>query len=330
MIENNDTYKVSVRLMTYMHEQFIAKAMDGIMMQKTNFKIEVVVGDDFSEDETLHIIKSYKNTENIHIKILDRKKGDTYWNKRQRLGRLYNFINILENCTGNYIAILDGDDYWTDPFKLQKQVDFLEENSEYIVCSHNAKIIDENNTVLQEKKLSKLTNNREYSSLDLKKGAFLLTVAMVFKNSIKEFPKSFYTVKNADTFLISILGQHGKGMYLENIEPAMYRVHNGGVWSTLDQNKKWLYNFNSYNTIKRYYRQREDFITTKELDVKLKWINKKLFKTIHLETSLKDYLKITYYYVIYNKVLQSYSKTKTSAKTLLKYLYKKITYKSNG
>jgi glycosyltransferase involved in cell wall biosynthesis len=75
---NNDNYMLSIRLMTYMHASFIKDAMDGIMMQKTDFNLEVVVGDDFSTDGTLDIIKTYSDTEKIHIKILERKKGDDY------------------------------------------------------------------------------------------------------------------------------------------------------------------------------------------------------------------------------------------------------------
>lgn len=129
-------YKVSVRLMTYNHAAYICQAMEGILMQKTNFLVEVVVGDDFSTDNTLQKISLYKNTDNIHIKILERKIGDDYWRKRQEFGRLYNFINILDNCSGEFIALLDGDDYWTDPLKLQKQVDALDANSNIDICSH--------------------------------------------------------------------------------------------------------------------------------------------------------------------------------------------------
>ena len=147
---------VSVRLMTYNHEDFIADAMDGIMMQKTNFDVEVVVGDDFSTDNTLNIIRSYKDSKNIKIRILERKKGDEYWHKRQEKGRLYNFINILENCKGKYIALLDGDDYWTDPLKLQRQVDYLELNRKYVLSYTNCDIYLE-----KENTLNKNTNNYE-------------------------------------------------------------------------------------------------------------------------------------------------------------------------
>src|SRR5690554_2259973 len=143
---NKDNAKrpvVSVRLMTYNHEKFIHQAMESILSQKVDFPVEVVVGDDFSTDNTLSIIRKFKSTKSIHIHILERAKGDEYWKKRQAQGRIYNFINILENCKGKYIALLDGDDYWTDPLKLQKQVDFLEAHSDFVGVFHNTGFIDE-------------------------------------------------------------------------------------------------------------------------------------------------------------------------------------------
>ena len=127
---------LSIRLMTYNHEDFIEEALKGIDAQITDFNFEVVIGDDFSTDNNLNIINNYKFTnKNITVNILNRKIGDEYWIKRQKLGRFYNIVNILQNCKGRYIALLDGDDYWTDPYKLQKQVDFLESNKDYFFVS---------------------------------------------------------------------------------------------------------------------------------------------------------------------------------------------------
>src|SRR5690606_24880582 len=122
---------VSIRLMTYNHAPFIQHAMDSIFMQEFPFEVEVVVGDDFSTDNTLQIIQNYSNTDKVKITILHREVGDHYWTRRQELGRLHNFSDILRNCRGKYIALLDGDDYWTDSHKLLRQVDFLEKNPDY-------------------------------------------------------------------------------------------------------------------------------------------------------------------------------------------------------
>ena len=127
---------ISIRLMCFNQEKYIRQAMDGIFMQKVDFLVEIVVGDDFSSDTTLDIIKSYRETEFIKINILRRKIGGEYWKIRQERGRLYNYLDILRNCNGKYIALLDGDDFWIDPFKLKKQVDFLERNEEFDIVSH--------------------------------------------------------------------------------------------------------------------------------------------------------------------------------------------------
>ena len=85
---------VSIRLMTFNHAAFIKDAMDGVMMQQTTFPVEVVLGDDFSQDNTLDIIRSYKDADKIKIRVLERKIGDDYWQRRQEKGRLFNFSNI--------------------------------------------------------------------------------------------------------------------------------------------------------------------------------------------------------------------------------------------
>jgi glycosyltransferase involved in cell wall biosynthesis len=122
--------------MCYNQEKYIKECLDSIFMQKVNFPVEVVVGDDFSSDRTLDIIRSYKDTDYIKLNILERVKGDTYWENRQTRGRLYNYLDILRNCSGEYIALMDGDDFWKSPYKLAKQVDFLEKNPEYAMVSH--------------------------------------------------------------------------------------------------------------------------------------------------------------------------------------------------
>ena len=184
----NYPYLLSVRLMVFNHESYIREAIEGILKQKTTFPIEVVVGDDFSTDKSLEIIKQYQSTSTIHFKILDRKVGDSYWENRQKLGRLHNFYNILENCSGKYIALLDGDDFWTDSSKLQKQVDFLENNPDFAICFHNMKILNESNPSAIEFSNSKdqdsVTNILNLAS----KGNYIFTASVVYRKPKDGFP----------------------------------------------------------------------------------------------------------------------------------------------
>lgn len=249
MSNRSEEYTVSIRLMCYNQEKLIAKAMNGIMMQKTDFKVEVVVGDDFSTDNTLKIIRKIKNTETIHIKILERIVGDSYWEKRRELGRLYNFTNILDNCTGKYIALLDGDDYWTDPLKLQKQVDFLEENGDYVLCAHSVKYFyEENNSYGKDVHRSgdytikELTNNVPYQPL-----------SVLFRNKINlPFPNWFGEMSmNGDWAFFLFLLQFGKSYKMDEIM-GVYRIHSGGIWSGQPDNKNYLL-LDSLNILKNKF-----------------------------------------------------------------------------
>lgn len=110
---------VSVWMITYNHEKFIAQAIDSVIMQKTNFDYEIVIGEDCSTDRTREIVLEYKAKHPDKFKLLLQEKN---------VGMMQNFIVTLKTCNGKYIALLEGDDYWTDPLKLQKQVDFLQAN----------------------------------------------------------------------------------------------------------------------------------------------------------------------------------------------------------
>ena len=112
---------VSVCMIAYNQEAFIADAIEGVLMQKCDFPIELVIGEDFSPDLTRTICEEYAKNNNI-VTLLP---------SSENLGIMPNFSRTLDNCNGKYIAICEGDDYWTDPYKLQKQVDFLEANSDF-------------------------------------------------------------------------------------------------------------------------------------------------------------------------------------------------------
>ena len=124
--------KVSVCIITYNHARFIGQALESALMQKTNFDYEIVIGEDCSTDNTGLICKKYAEMYPDKIRLLQNDKN---------LGVIENFKRTLYACKGEYVALLEGDDYWTDELKLQKQVDFLESNRDYAIVFHNAEIL---------------------------------------------------------------------------------------------------------------------------------------------------------------------------------------------
>ena len=129
---------VSVIMITYGHEKYIAQAMDGVLMQQTRFPVELIIANDCSPDRTDFIVQKYIS-ENIKRDLI------RYFNHEKNLGMMPNFIFAVRKSKGKYIAMCEGDDYWTDPLKLQKQVDFLEKNTRYSMVCHDALVIDEIN-----------------------------------------------------------------------------------------------------------------------------------------------------------------------------------------
>lgn len=130
--------KVSVCMISFNHNKYIEKAIKSILMQKTDFNYEIVIGDDASTDGTQQIIYDLAN-EHPCIKPILRQKN---------LGITPNLLDTLSKCKGEYIAFLDGDDFWTDPHKLKKQVDFLDNNPDYVACYHATNFVDENDCTI--------------------------------------------------------------------------------------------------------------------------------------------------------------------------------------
>lgn len=238
-MSEKEPIQLSVRLMTYNHADYIEQALEGIDKQKTNFVFELLIGDDFSSDDNLEKIKAYKfQNSNLRVNILNRKKGDEYWVERQEKGRLFNFIDILNHCQGEFIALLDGDDYWTDESKLQQQFDFLKNNSDFAICFHPV-------SLLVDDKIDGVTNEQntrdQYGIEDLLENNFIYTASAVFRASAlpKPFPEWYYQLPIGDWPLHLLLSQSGK-IHKINSPMAAYRTHLGGIWSKRDKKSDHL------------------------------------------------------------------------------------------
>jgi RimJ/RimL family protein N-acetyltransferase/glycosyltransferase involved in cell wall biosynthesis len=225
--------KVSVFVMTYNHDKFIAEALDGMVMQQTNFDIDIVLGDDFSTDNTRKIILEYAIKNPGKFKLLFYPKN---------ISAAVNQIWVLKNCSGKYIALCEGDDFWTDPYKLQKQVDFLEANEEYVICFHRVyELHDGKSPELSCLNVSE--KEESYTITDLARGNFIHTPSVVFRNGlIKEFPWWFKDSPVGDYLLYMLNAKSGRLKYFPQ-PMATYRRHEHGNWSAMEKRfllEKWF------------------------------------------------------------------------------------------
>ena len=124
---------VSVCMITYGHEKYIEEAINSVLMQECDFDFEFIISNDCSPDATDSVIRSILNTHPESSPIV-------YHKQEKNLGMMPNFLFALDQCKGDFIAVCEGDDFWTDKLKLQKQVDFLRENEDCSLCFHNASI----------------------------------------------------------------------------------------------------------------------------------------------------------------------------------------------
>lgn len=220
---------LTVCLITYNHEKFVAQAIESILMQETNFQWKLVIADDCSTDSTRKIVSKYKEkfSEKIHLIY-----------QETNLGPAQNFIDLITYPVSKYIAYLEGDDYWTDPYKLQKQVDFLETNPEFAMTFHKVKIYNEIEHKFEEDTINDLT--KEDTNLqDLLRGNYIRTVSAVIRNTsqLASLIDKIKTATPGDWLLFIIIASTGKIKYM-NQEMAVYRISYSGVWSTIDNKQR--------------------------------------------------------------------------------------------
>lgn len=217
---------ISICMITYNHETFISQALESILKQKGTFSYEIVIGEDCSTDSTRNILEAYKKQYPQIIKLL---LHDT------NIGMMENFIQTFQACSGKYIAILEGDDYWVDPEKLQKQINFLDNNPEYVI-TYTSAFTFSGNDVIHGKSGG---IEKDFSAEELMQTPPINTLTTCFRNVIQKFPSEMYASKFGDLFLWSLLGAYGKGKFIEDIEPSMYRMHEGGVFSEKTKKQKY-------------------------------------------------------------------------------------------
>jgi glycosyltransferase involved in cell wall biosynthesis len=218
----NNELMVSICCVTYNHVNFIAQCLDGFVKQKTNFEFEILVHDDASTDGTIEIVKSYEEKYPNLFKCV-------YQTENQFL-KQNTLVNILfKMAKGKYIALCEGDDYWIDPYKLQKQVDFLEGNEEYSASAHNVDFII--NDVVDS-----ITPNLKNADLDIenilfdKYYNFIPTCSIVFRSEIVNNGFTLWFRDFGDWPILVECCLRGKIRFFQE-SMGVYRKHDSGFTS---------------------------------------------------------------------------------------------------
>lgn len=288
---------VSICCLAYNHEAYVRECIEGFLMQKTNFAFEVLIHDDASTDNTAVIIREYEAQYPQIIKPI--YQTENQYSKGVGVTRVYQF----PRAKGKYIAMCEGDDYWIDPLKLQKQVDFLESHPDYSFCYTQVKEVKElNNTI-------NITNVGRPRDFDIKYllsvGWFARTCSIVFRNSFLDLPQwSTNYPQFSDFMLQATLIISGKARFIEEVT-AVYRKHEGGVTNLIGEKflREHIRKIEFYNKLNLHF----NYIYNKEICERIKKINTDIFlillRSKQYSRSLKYFLKAKKT-ILLNKVVE--------------------------
>lgn len=241
-----DVPLVSVVCHTYNHENFIEDALNGFLIQETIFPFEIIVHDDASQDDTQKIIKNYQSLYPKIIKSI--LQTSNIYSKGER-PPMYSF----PAAKGKYIAFCEGDDFWVDKNKLQIQCNFLESNADFSICYTDSIPFQDDVVIHRDFGGAR----HDLSASDLKKGPAIFTLTAFFRN-VLDNPPELALIRYGDKFIWSRLGKYGKGKFLGEILPCMYRVHSGGVHSSSSVTEKNMMYFQTYTAMAAYYKRLGD------------------------------------------------------------------------
>lgn len=236
--------KVSVVMLVFNHERFIHQALDSVLMQRVDFDYELIIGEDCSTDHSREIIREYEEK-------FQGKMRPIYRNRN--IGMTRNFIDCLQRCRGEYIAFIEGDDYWTNTYKLQIMVDFLENNPQYIAAAHNYKVINLEDKFIRYGRECEVVAEFDKEALE-NYNLPAQTSALVVKNFLAEIKKEDinrvlkYQWMPGDRIFVLFLLKYGKIAVLPEVMSA-YRYYievDGNNWSSkydVTTNQNYFYVF---------------------------------------------------------------------------------------
>lgn len=263
---------VSVCIQTYQHLNYIKQCLDGVIMQQTTFPFEIILGEDASDDGTRKICKEFADKHSDKIRLFLRSRKDVIYVNGNATGR-YNLIENLKASKGKYIAFCEGDDYWIDPLKLQKQVDFLEANDDFSGCFHNTSVINESKLDSILKPWRVYDKNIFQLKDTISTTALFHTSSFMFRKKKLSMPGWFVKIQSADMALFTLVASKG---FLYRIDETMsvYRKNETGITNFI---KIKEYHKNRIK-LNRFYKKSFDKTVHNKIDEVLKYHTSELSK----------------------------------------------------
>ncbi|MFZ1785886.1 MAG: glycosyltransferase [Ferruginibacter sp.] len=284
---------LSVCLITYNHVKYIKQAIEGVLMQKTSFDFEFIIADDCSTDGTTEIVKKYAASNPRLIRTILQESN---------VGAAINYVNLLEAATGKYIAYFEGDDYWIDNTKIEKQVKFLEANPDYSLCFHNVYILENGK---RKKSLQfEIPDTSDINYL-LSHPGYITSLSIVYRNSLNIIPmiKELINCPFGDFITYVAVAQTGLIKYFSE-RMGVYRRHSTGTWSTLGMKKIFENTLVAYRMLyrqlppiqgemlkMRYLHTIENYFLQNEFVYDDEEFNKLLIEEMKIEPYVLNFLK---------------------------------------
>ena len=225
-----DTPLVSVLVISFQHEKYIKQCLEGILMQKTNIDYEIIIGEDDSSDGTREICIEYaKKYPDIIRLFLNSRQNNILKYKSPTFH--FNSLNNLFNAKGKYIAFCEGDDYWIDPLKLQKQINFLETNKNFSCCAHLSDVIFENIALKNVNRFKNQVEKTVFNLNDCLEYTPVHTSSLVFRRHLLDLDRTYkfgLLELNRDHPIMIILAASGPIMRIPEVM-SVYRRNPGGI-----------------------------------------------------------------------------------------------------
>lgn len=223
--------RVSILMIAYNVAPYIGEAIESVLMQRVNFRYQLVIGEDCSTDATRDIVADYARRHPDRIRAILRDRN---------MGMNENFVATYAQCDGEYVALLDGDDLWTSPDKLQQQVDLMDRERDCAMCVHNALVTYEDESESPHpfyapqrwNRFTSPTPKPRSSIADLATGNFIQTGSVLYRGGlVSTLPDWFLGMPTFDWPLHVLHAEHGSIAYIDEVM-STYRVRAGSFWST--------------------------------------------------------------------------------------------------